>query len=105
MPSAIFLGVKGNVIALDRATGKEEWRTRLKGPDFVNVVLDKDVILATTKGPAFCLDARSGRLLWDNPLPGLGLGLITIATASGSSTIGPLREKREQAHRQQGGAT
>ena len=95
--SVIFLGIRGNVIALDRTTGQELWRADLKGADFVNVMLDGDRVIATTKGEAFCLDAQTGSRLWHNPLPGQGRGLVTIATASGSSgPMTPFREKQQR---------
>ena len=74
-----FIGVKGTVLALDRASGQEIWRTELKGSGFVGLAVDGDVLLATTWGEVFCLDAASGRLRWNNPLKGLGWGLVTIA--------------------------
>lgn len=96
-PSAIFFGIRGKVIALDRTTGQELWTAELKGSDFVNVVLDNDRIIATTKGEAFCLDPQSGQRLWHNELPGQGRGLATIATAGGgSSPMPPFREKQRQ---------
>ena len=92
--SAIFIGIRGDVIALDRGTGEQLWKTRLKGADFVNVLLDGDRVLAATKGEMFCLDAATGQLLWHNELPGAGWGVIAIATASGSSSpMPPIREK------------
>ena len=94
--SLIFLGVHGEIVALDRTTGQELWSTKLAGSDFVNLLRDQDRIIATTKGEAFCLDAATGQVLWRNELPGMGFGLISIATASGSSPIGPSSEKRRQ---------
>ena len=32
----LFIGIAGNVVALDRTTGTEVWRSELKGNDFVN---------------------------------------------------------------------
>ena len=94
--SSIFLGVHGEVIALDRTTGQEVWHAKLTGGDFVNLLLDKDRLIATTKGKVFCLDVATGQLLWRNDLPGMGLGLASIATASGSTPSGPPSEKRRQ---------
>ena len=94
--SAVFLGVHGEVVALDRATGQELWSTKLGGGDFVNLLLDQDRIIATTQGKAFCLDVATGNILWRNDLPGMGWGLITIATASGATPIGPSSEKRRR---------
>jgi outer membrane protein assembly factor BamB len=94
--SKVFLGVHGEVLALDRTTGQTVWRTKLSGGDFVNLLLDQDRIIATTKGEAYCVDAATGQLLWHNKLPGVGWGLITIATASGSTSAGPPYQKKRQ---------
>ena len=96
MSSAVFLGVHGKVVALDRTTGQEVWSRKLAGSDFVNLLVDHDRIIATSKGEVFCLDVATGQLLWKNDLPGMGWGLITIATASGSTPIGPPSQKRRQ---------
>jgi outer membrane protein assembly factor BamB len=99
-PSAIFIGIHGDVIALDRATGQQLWKTELKGMDFVTVLLDNDRVLAATKGEVYSLDAATGQILWRNDLPGEGRGLVTIATASGSSNAMPLlseKQRRDQA--------
>jgi hypothetical protein len=37
--SLIYIGIAGTVVALDRATRTEVWRSDLKGNDFVNVAL------------------------------------------------------------------
>ena len=92
--STVYFGVHGEVVAVDRATGQELWHTKLAGSDFVNLLLDGDRIIATTKGNAFCIDPATGQLLWRNDLPGMGLGLVSIATASGSTPIGPSSQKR-----------
>jgi outer membrane protein assembly factor BamB len=94
--SAVFLGVHGEVVALDRTTGQTVWRTKLTGGDFVNLLLDQDRIIATTKGEAYCVDAATGQLLWHNKLPGVGWGLITIATASGSTSPAASSQKKRQ---------
>jgi len=94
--TAIFVGVHGDVVALDRATGQELWHTKLAGGDFVNLPVAQDRIIATTRGKVFCLDVATGHLLWRNDLPGLGLGLVSIASASGSTPVGPPSEKRRQ---------
>ena len=67
------------MVALDRSTGSEVWRTKLKGSDFVNVALDGDLVLASARGQVFCLDASSGSVRWQNELKGLGLGLVAFA--------------------------
>jgi outer membrane protein assembly factor BamB len=91
----VFAGIKGTVVALDRATGSELWRCRLKGSDFVNLVLDGNSLYATTKGELFCLDPATGQIRWHNRLSGLGWGLVTIATAT-SGQMPPSAEKRRR---------
>ena len=54
--SHIHIGIKGCVLALDRATGQTVWSTRLKGSDFVNLVLEDGALYAANKGEMFCLD-------------------------------------------------
>jgi outer membrane protein assembly factor BamB len=76
----VFIGIKGSVVALDRASGLQVWSTHLKGSDFVNVALYGEIVLASCCGEIFCLDPFSGKALWHNPLKGFGLGLATIAT-------------------------
>jgi hypothetical protein len=76
----VFVGIKGSVVALDRATGLQVWATHLKGSDFVNVVLENGAILATCHGEIYCLDPLTGNGRWHNPLKGFGTGLATIAT-------------------------
>lgn len=94
MPT-LFIGVKGTVIALDRATGQELWRSDLKGSDFVNVAIEDGDVFATTKGELFCLDPASGHVKWHNELKGMGRGLITIASAA-SQQIVAMRRKQMQ---------
>jgi outer membrane protein assembly factor BamB len=93
--NVVFIGIAGSVLALDRATGEEVWRTSLKGSDFVNVVLEAGDLYATTKGEIFCLDAATGAIRWRNALKGLGLGLVTIATPAGQQVV-PSQEKRRR---------
>ncbi len=78
----LFIGIKGTVIAIDRTSGGELWRTRLKGSGFTNVVLDGDRVLVSVQGQLYCLDASTGQVLWHNPLKGMGYGLCTIAGGS-----------------------
>ena len=94
----IFIGIKGSVVALNRATGQQVWTTRLKGSDFVNVVLQDGVVLASCCGEIFCLDPLTGNGMWHNPLKGFGTGLATIATenSQGDGNAPVLAEKRRR---------
>jgi outer membrane protein assembly factor BamB len=90
----IFIGIAGKVVALDRNTGSEIWRAELKG-DFVNVALQDGDLYATTKGELFCLDPATGTIRWQNPLKGLGRGLITIASSGSQQTV-VMGEKKQR---------
>lgn len=93
--AAVFIGIKGTVVALDRATGQEVWCVGLTGSDFVNVAVEEGAVLAATKGELFCLDPATGQIRWHNPLKGLGRGLITIASPGGQGTA-VVREKQRR---------
>jgi hypothetical protein len=41
----VYIGIKGSVVALNRATGDEVWATHLKGSDFVNVVVEAGTVI------------------------------------------------------------
>jgi outer membrane protein assembly factor BamB len=94
----VFVGIKGSVLALNRATGEQVWATHLKGMGFVNVVLDGGRILASTSGEVFCLEPGNGQGVWHNPLKGFGLGLATIATEGAPQGIltAAMAEKQRQ---------
>jgi outer membrane protein assembly factor BamB len=79
----VYVGLKSNVIALDRRTGAEVWRTPLKGgvgrsTTFVTLHRDGDILFAGVGGELFALDPKTGTLLWHNPLKGFGYGIPSI---------------------------
>lgn len=100
----VFVGIGKSVVALNRATGEPVWEKRLKGYDFVNVVLDGGRLFATSAGEISCLDPLTGDVLWHNPLKGFGTGLATIATeaAPGGVLTTAVAEKQ---HRDQAAAS
>lgn len=94
----LFVGIKGAVLAVDRATGDVVWTSSLKGGDFVNVVLDGGQLFAATKGELFCLDPATGKIRWHNRLAGMGTGLITFASAAdGNLVVMSEKRRRDQA--------
>ncbi|MFO1502021.1 MAG: PQQ-binding-like beta-propeller repeat protein [Verrucomicrobiota bacterium] len=98
----VYIGIKGSVIALNRASGEQIWATHLKGSDFVNVLVEDNKLFATCSGEAFCLDPATGEGLWHNRLKGLGTGLATIATEdtlrhSLTTVLSEKRRRDEQA--------
>lgn len=79
----VYVGLKAAVIALDRRTGTEVWRTPLKGgvgrsSSFVTLQRDGDILYAGVGGEIWALDPKGGALLWHNPLKGLGYGITSI---------------------------
>ncbi|MBP7935478.1 MAG: PQQ-binding-like beta-propeller repeat protein [Phycisphaerae bacterium] len=100
----VFIGIAGTVLALDRSTGEEIWRTPLKGSDFVNLALDGNQLLASVRGEVFCLDPATGEILWHNGLKGLGWGLVSFTSRSMSSSTGCVMAA-EGSRRQQRAAT
>jgi outer membrane protein assembly factor BamB len=91
----VFIGIAGHALALDRATGQEVWRTKLKGSDFVNVTIDGREVFAAARGQLYCLDASTGSIRWENELKGLGWGLLSIA--GGNAATASEAERRQRA--------
>ena len=90
----VYVGIKGSVVALSRATGDILWTAPLTGADFVSLMKDDDIVLAATRGEIFCLDAETGALRWRNKLPGMGFGIITMATSAGNTALTPQAKRR-----------
>ena len=79
----VYVGLKSSVVALDRRTGAEVWKTPLKGgvgrsTTFVTLHRDGDILFAGVGGELFALDPKNGTLLWHNPLKGFGFGIPSI---------------------------
>ena len=94
--SVVFVGMNGRAFCLDRVNGELVWEAKLKGTDYVTLLLDGDLLFAATRGVVFCLQAATGNLVWQNDMPGQGLGLASIATAAGASNPGPAEEERRR---------
>ena len=67
------------------------WRTQLparykSSASLVDVFRDAEGLFATCAGELFALDPGDGRLLWHEPLKGLGMGFVTVASDLGAST-------------------
>ncbi len=91
----VFIGIKGSVIALHAQTGQQAWGVHLSGANFVNVQVQDGKIIAACNGEIFCLEAATGRILWQNGLKGFGFGLATLAVEPncGSAAQAALAEK------------
>lgn len=80
----VFVGAYSHVVALQKQTGKEVWRCKLKGglgsgDSFVALLVEGNLLYAHSRGKLYCLEATSGRCLWENGLRGLGYGFASIA--------------------------
>jgi len=78
-------------MATSPRSGTELWRTKLvtgmlSATAYQDVsVLDHDgKVFAGCHGHLFCLDARSGEVLWHNKLDGLGHNDVTLSIAGRS---------------------
>ena len=94
--SLIIAGIKGNVVALDKTTGAEIWRTRLKGAGFVTIATDGDRVYAATAGGVFCLDSTGGSILWNNPMRKMGMGLVSLLAGNGGGDTAALLEAQRR---------
>ena len=74
--SMIYIGIGGNVVALDRSTGEEVWRSALKGSAVVNVALLDGDLYATARGELFCLDPATGMFVGRIRSRGSGAGSL-----------------------------
>lgn len=88
----IFVGIKGSVAGIERSTGATTWTTHLAGSDFVNVTVLDGELFASSRGRLYRLDPSTGDIEWCNELPGMGWGLMTIA--SGSQAAPTAEQKR-----------
>jgi outer membrane protein assembly factor BamB len=102
-PGLLHVGIKGHVLALDRHTGVEQWRTKLEGVrlrthDFVHLHRDADNLYASYNGEIFCLDPKTGTVRWHNRLDRLGTGVTSLlsdaAPANGDAPLGLLEQER-----------
>ncbi|MCF7957027.1 MAG: PQQ-like beta-propeller repeat protein [Phycisphaerae bacterium] len=75
----LYVGIKGHVVAIDKRSGQELWRTKLGGYSLVNILVDTEMVFAYAKGHVFGL-TFNGEVLWDNGMPGLGYSMALLAT-------------------------
>jgi hypothetical protein len=97
--SFVYVGIKRCVVALDRDTGDEMWRTELRGSDYVTVFWDGTGLFAANSGEIWRLDPTTGATIWHNQLKGLGRGLVSLASSmavSGTGSTDTVAEKRRR---------
>ena len=77
----LFIGVKRFILALDERTGVEVWRTELHSGDYVTVHWDGESLFASNAGEVWRLDPKTGAIIWNNELKGLGRGIVSLASS------------------------
>ncbi len=77
----------GEIVALDVATGKVQWKQQLGTPAFGATTSVNDLVFATAyEGTVSAFDAKSGQVLWREKLPaGTNAGVM----AHGDTLIAP----------------
>ena len=76
----LFLGISNHVVCLNKKTGIQVWKTKLKSSGITNVYYEDGNIFAYSGGHLFCLDAVDGSINWENPLKGFGYSTCIIAS-------------------------
>ena len=87
----VYLGIKTSVLAPDRKTGEIAWAVKLpvkyggsSVSGLANVWCEPDALFASCAGEIFCLEPKSGAIVWHNLLRKMGTGFVSIATESGT---------------------
>ncbi len=84
-----FATGSGSVHAINRHTGQTIWTTRLTGSDNMSspaYYQGKLYLALAIKPRLYCLDAKTGKILWKNTLPGAantGMGDVSPAVSNG----------------------
>lgn len=86
---------RGELTALDAATGRKLWTTSLRSPTFgCATAAGAAVFTATYSGRVYALDQSSGRILWSaqepagsNACPAVGDGLLIVPAGASPTTI------------------
>ena len=86
----VYIGIKTSVLALDRKTGEVRWTVKLPVKfaggsvgGLANVFCDGDALFASSCGEIFCLDPKTGGIVWQNQLKKMGTGFVSIASEAG----------------------
>jgi outer membrane protein assembly factor BamB len=77
----LYIGLGGHVVAIDRATGAEIWRCRLRSSTFVTITVEPEAIYAGANGELYCIDPATGSIRWHNRLKGLGLSVVAFGSS------------------------
>ncbi len=84
----VFVGLNGQVVAMDRKNGEIVWVWSNDGlmSGYVSLLLDGDRLVVSSNGYLYCLDPLNGDVLWENPLKGKGTGVASLVSVRGQSS-------------------
>jgi outer membrane protein assembly factor BamB len=95
----VFVAFNKNIVALDQTTGSTLWTWKMPhGSQYPTLLVQNERLFVCAMGYTFCLDPITGTLLWENDLPGMGVGVASIATlhSTSSSTRAAAAAAQEQ---------
>lgn len=78
----LYAGTGGFIVAINRESGCELWRTKLpRGgtTQIVNLLLKGRQLFVGYDGRVVCIDADTGSVLWQNGLPKTGYNPVIMA--------------------------
>ena len=81
----LIIGIKGHAVCIRKDNGAELWRTHLRGSGLTSILRDGKQIFAATRGYLYSLDLSTGRILWENGLPGLRFGPCVMGSPNQSA--------------------
>lgn len=86
-----FFGALGQLVfSVDRESGQVIWEWKVpKSGGVIQLLLDEDRLIVSAGGYLYCLDPNNGRVLWDNPLRGKGIGPMTMVSPRGDTAPVP----------------
>lgn len=100
----LYVGLGGHVVAIDRATGAEIWRCKLRSSSFVTISVEADAIYAGANGELYCVDPATGSIRWHNRLKGLGTSVVAFGGSESSTVAAAVRAAQAAAAAAAGGA-
>ena len=80
----IYVVFVKRVVGLDRRTGNVYWSWKPKKwpGTYPALLLGKDTLVVSLSGHMWVLNPLTGEELWHNPLKGMGVGVLTMVSAT-----------------------
>lgn len=92
----VYVGLNGDVAALDRDTGKIVWTNDELKTGYVTLLLDGDRLIVSSNGYIYCLHPLTGKILWNNKTKGFGYGVASLLSVRGQSSQTVLQAAEEE---------